>query len=156
MIINNKSVTVPPLWRDASLLSFLRDHLGLTGSKYGCGKGYCGACTVHVNGQAARACVLPLSALGSAHITTIEGLAENGHLHPVQRAWIEGNVPQCGYCQPGQLMSAAALLTMNNSPSEADIVTAMSGNLCRCGAYGRIRAGVRRAAELAAKTAADS
>ena len=149
MFINDERVDIPSEWREASLLSFLRDYLGLTGSKFGCGKGYCGACTVHVDGNAARACVWQMKSLEQARITTIEGLANADGLHPVQQAWIEGNVPQCGYCQPGQIMSAAALLASNASPSDADIVTAMSGNLCRCGTYGRIRAGVHRAAELA-------
>ena len=129
------------------LLWVLRDTLGLTGTKYGCGMALCGACTVHLDGQPIRSCVTPLVAVGSAKITTIEGLSSD-RSHPVQRAWIELDVPQCGYCQSGQIMSAAALLAQKPSPSDADIDAAMSGNLCRCGTYPRIRAAIRRAAEL--------
>ena len=129
------------------LLWVLRDTLGLTGTKYGCGMALCGACTVHLDGQPIRSCVTPLAAVGSAKITTIEGLSSD-RSHPVQRAWIELDVPQCGYCQSGQIMSAAALLAQKPSPSDADIDAAMSGNLCRCGTYPRIRAAIRRAAEL--------
>jgi isoquinoline 1-oxidoreductase subunit alpha len=122
----------------------LRDHLGLVGTKYGCGVAQCGACTVHVNGEATRSCVLPISTLTTAKITTIEGLSEKGD-HPVQRAWDEADVPQCGYCQSGQIMSAAALLKKNPKPTDADIETAMSGNLCRCGTYHRIHNAVKLA-----------
>ncbi|MEM7001308.1 MAG: (2Fe-2S)-binding protein [Pseudomonadota bacterium] len=148
MKINGTHVPVPAAWKDESLLSFLRDHLGLTGTKFGCGKGLCGACTVHANGVAIRACISPLAAVTETDITTIEGLATDADLHPVQQAWIELNVPQCGYCQTGQIMTAAAFLATNAMPSDAEVEQAMSGNLCRCGTYSRIRAGVKRAAEL--------
>jgi isoquinoline 1-oxidoreductase alpha subunit len=128
------------------LLWFLRDIAGLTGSKYGCGKGLCGACTVHVNGAAVRSCVLSMATLDGAEITTIEGLAVSGD-HPLQIAWAEHDVPQCGYCQSGQIMQAAALLQDNPSPSDADIDLAMSGNICRCGTYQRIRDAIHSAAE---------
>lgn len=127
------------------LLWALRDVLGLTGTKFGCGISQCGACTVHVDGQPVRSCVTPMSSVEGSEVTTIEGLSEDGD-HPVQVAWEEENVPQCGYCQAGQIMSAAALLDSNASPSDADIDQAMSGNLCRCGTYVRIRSAVKRAA----------
>ena len=132
---------------DTPLLWVLRDHLSLTGTKYGCGMALCGACTVHVDGVAVRSCVLPLKAVEGKSVTTIEGLSKDSS-HAVQRAWIESDVPQCGYCQSGQLMSAAALLRTNPSPSDADIDAALSGNICRCGTYVRIRKAVHRAAEL--------
>jgi len=129
------------------LLWTLRDSLGLVGTKYGCGIGQCGACTVLMNGSATRSCVLPLSALAGAEITTIEGLADaNRGLHPLQEAWIALDVPQCGYCQAGQIMSAAALLARKPHPSDEDIRVAMAGNLCRCGTYGRIRKAIHSAA----------
>jgi aerobic-type carbon monoxide dehydrogenase small subunit (CoxS/CutS family) len=134
---------------DTPLLWVLRDHLNLVGTKYGCGVGMCGACTIHLNGQAVRSCQLPVSAVTGQKIVTIEGLAENAS-HPLQRAWIELDVPQCGYCQSGQIMSAAALLANNPQPTDSDIDGAMTGNLCRCATYIRIRAGIHRAAELAA------
>jgi aerobic-type carbon monoxide dehydrogenase small subunit (CoxS/CutS family) len=129
------------------LLWVLRDTLGLTGTKYGCGMALCGACTVHLNGQAIRSCVTPVSALGEQAVTTIEGLSHD-RSHPVQRAWLEIDVPQCGYCQSGQIMSAAALLAQNAQPSDEQIDAAMSGNICRCGTYPRIRAAIHRAAQL--------
>ncbi len=132
---------------DMPLLWVLRDVAGLTGTKFGCGMAQCGACTVHVDGVAQRSCVLPISAVQGARITTIEGLSAGGD-HPVQRAWAELDVVQCGYCQSGQIMSASALLRQNPAPTDADIDAAMSGNLCRCGTYQRIRAAVHRAAEL--------
>jgi isoquinoline 1-oxidoreductase subunit alpha len=132
---------------DTPLLWVLRDTLGLTGTKFGCGAALCGACTVHLEGQAIRSCVTPISEAAGKNITSIEGLsADRGH--PVQRAWIELEVPQCGYCQSGQIMSAAALLAKNPNPSDADIDSAMSGNICRCGTYPRIRKAIHRAAEL--------
>jgi aerobic-type carbon monoxide dehydrogenase small subunit (CoxS/CutS family) len=131
------------------LLWVLRDTLGLTGTKYGCGMALCGACTVHLDGKAVRSCVTPVSALGEQAITTIEGLSPD-RSHPVQRAWLEIDVPQCGYCQPGQIMSAAALLAQNAQPSDEQIDAAMSGNICRCGTYPRIRAAIHRAAQLKA------
>lgn len=127
------------------LLWVLRDLLQLTGTKYGCGKGLCGACTVHLNGTAVRACSLPVAAAVGGKITTIEGLSVKGD-HPLQRAWTEHKVPQCGYCQSGQLMSAAALLARNPTPSAAQIRDAMSGNICRCGTYPRIEAAIKTAA----------
>lgn len=128
------------------LLWVLRDHAGLVGTKYGCGIAMCGSCTVHFNGTAVRSCSLPISAAEGKSITTIEGLSENGD-HPVQKAWLEHDVAQCGYCQAGQIMTAAALLESNPNPSEDEIKTAMDGNLCRCGTYTRIRAAVKSAAK---------
>jgi aerobic-type carbon monoxide dehydrogenase small subunit (CoxS/CutS family) len=133
---------------ETPLLWVLRDHLGLTGTKFGCGMALCGACTVHLDGAPIRSCVTPLSAAGGKRITTIEGLS-NDRGHPVQRAWLELDVPQCGYCQSGQIMSAVALLASNPAPTDADIDAAMSGNICRCGTYPRIRRAIHRAAELA-------
>jgi len=130
---------------DVPLLWALRDALGLTGTKYGCGIGACGACTVHVDGEPARACLTPVGAVAGKAVTTIEGLGSGG-LHTVQQAWIDENVPQCGYCQAGQIMSAAALLARNPAPTDADIDTAMAGNLCRCGTYPRIRKAIHTAA----------
>ena len=129
---------------DTPLLWVLRDALHLTGSKYGCGIASCGACTVHLNGTAIRSCSYPVSAVGQGKITTIEGLSENGD-HPVQQAWDEVDVPQCGYCQAGQIMTAAALLKRNPSPSDAEIENTMHANICRCGAYHRIREAVKLA-----------
>ena len=131
---------------DTPLLWVLRDHLGLTGSKYGCGKALCGACTVHVDGAAARSCVLPVSAATAMKITTIEGVHASPVGKAVQEAWIAENVAQCGYCQSGQVMSATALLTANKQPTDADIDAAMAGNICRCATYVRIRAAIKRAA----------
>jgi isoquinoline 1-oxidoreductase subunit alpha len=128
------------------LLWVLRDNLGLTGSKYGCGIGQCGACTVHINGEPMRSCSLPIDGVGKAKITTIEGLSTNGE-HPVQKAWESVDVPQCGYCQAGQIMTAAALLKKNPKPSDADIDSAMAGNICRCGTYNRIREAIHQAAQ---------
>jgi isoquinoline 1-oxidoreductase subunit alpha len=128
------------------LLWYLRDELGLTGTKFGCGGGFCGACTVHVNGKAMRSCQIPMSGVGTMNIVTIEGLSTD-HSHPVQRAWMAENVAQCGYCQVGQIMQASALLAEKNHPTDAEIDAAMAGNVCRCGTYQRIRAAVKRAAE---------
>lgn len=130
---------------DMPLLWYLRDELGLTGTKFGCGQALCGACTVHVDGAAAFACVTPMSAVEGASVTTIEGLSVEGD-HPVQVAWRDLNVAQCGYCQPGQIMQAAALLAASPNPDEAEIESTMSPNLCRCGTYTRIRAAIKRAA----------
>ena len=132
---------------DTPLLWVLRDTLGLTGTKYGCGMALCGACTVHVAGNPVRSCSLPVSAVGDQPVTTIEGLSPDSS-HPVQRAWLELDVPQCGYCQSGQIMAAAALLASKPDPSDEDIDTAMAGNICRCGTYSRIRAAIHRAAQL--------
>lgn len=131
---------------DTPLLWVLRDNLGLTGTKYSCGKGLCGTCTVHLDGEASRSCIVPVSQVGDREIITIEGLSADGD-HPLQRAWIAENVSQCGYCQPGQIMTAAALLAANPQPTDEEIDAAMSGNLCRCGTYQRIRRAVHRAAE---------
>ena len=144
--VNNQMVNVDAD-ADTPLLWVLRDHLGMTGTKYGCGMALCGACTVHIDGAATRSCVLPLSAVQGKSITTVEGLSSD-RSHAVQRAWLEIDVPQCGYCQSGQIMSAAALLKTNPKPSDADIDAAMSGNICRCGTYPRIRKAIHRAAEL--------
>ena len=130
---------------DTPVLWVLRDALQLVGTKYGCGVGQCGACTIHLDGIATRSCLLPVSAIGKQRITTIEGLSEKGN-HPVQQAWIEHDVPQCGYCQAGQIMSAAALLEKNSNPSDAEIDLAMNGNLCRCGTYLRVKAAIKTAA----------
>ena len=128
------------------LLWYLRDILGLTGTKFGCGVGLCGACTVHKNGQAVRACITPLSSAAEAQITTIEGIGTQG-LHPVQKAWMQVNVPQCGYCQPGQMMQAIALLAETPKPTDEQIDEGMAANICRCGTYQRIRAAIKAAAE---------
>lgn len=137
-----RNVEVAP---DTPILWVLRDHLGLTGTKYGCGIAQCGACTVHLDGEPIRSCVTPITAAEGKKITTIEGLSPDG-THPVQQAWIALDVPQCGYCQSGQIMSAAALLASNPKPSDADIDTAMSGIICRCGTYNRIRRAIHQAA----------
>jgi isoquinoline 1-oxidoreductase alpha subunit len=142
---NPVEVDVAP---DTPLLWALRDTLGLQGTKFGCGVGLCGACTVHVAGAPVRSCQTPVSAVGDYDITTIEGLSPDSR-HAVQRAWLELDVPQCGYCQSGQIMSAAALVASNRAPSDADIDAAMAGNICRCGTYDRIRAAIKRAGELA-------
>lgn len=142
--INNKSYRVE-VETDTPLLWVLRDSLGLLGTKYGCGIAQCGACTVHANGEAIRSCVMPVSAIGSKKITTIEGLSPNGE-HPVQQAWSAIDVPQCGYCQAGQMMTAAALLRKNPQPSSDQIDEAMNGNICRCGTYHRIHEAIALAA----------
>jgi len=142
----SRSVDVTP---ETPLLWVLRDSLELPGTKFGCGAGHCGACTVHINGVPTRSCMTPVSTVGRKQVTTIEGLDARGE-HPLQRAWKELDVPQCGYCQAGQIMTAAALLKENPRPTDEEIDGAMAGNLCRCGTYLRIRAGIHRAAELAA------
>lgn len=128
------------------ILWVLRDHLNMVGTKYGCGIAQCGACTIHLDGTATRSCILPISSIGEQKITTIEGLSENGD-HPVQKAWLEVDVPQCGYCQAGQIMTASALLESNPNPTDEEIETAMNGNICRCGTYLRIRKAVKMAAK---------
>jgi aerobic-type carbon monoxide dehydrogenase small subunit (CoxS/CutS family) len=148
LIVNGKEVSVdadpgtPLLW-------VLRDNLGLTGTKFGCGMALCGACTVHLDGDAVRSCVTPLSRAAGKKVTTIEGLAQDLS-HPLQRAWIEVDVPQCGYCQSGQIMAAAVLLAANSKPTDKDIDEGMAGNICRCGTYPRIRRAIHRAAEIKA------
>lgn len=145
LTINNRQHTVdvepntPVLW-------VLRDHINLVGTKFGCGIGQCGACTVHLDGTAIRSCLLPISSIGTKSITTIEGLSANGD-HPVQKAWIEHDVAQCGYCQSGQIMNAASLLSRNANPNDEDIEQAMNGNICRCGTYTRIKAAIKTAAQ---------
>ena len=147
--VNGKKLDVdvdpstPMLW-------VLRDHLNLIGTKYGCGVGACGACTIHLSGKALRSCQLPVVAVGTQEITTIEGLSETGE-HPVQKAWLEQDVAQCGYCQTGQIMTAAALLKTNPNPTDADIDSYMSGNICRCGTYTRIRTAIKTAAKSSKK-----
>jgi isoquinoline 1-oxidoreductase subunit alpha len=143
-VLNGKPQTVD-VSPEMPLLWVLRDTLNMTGTKFGCGMALCGACTVHIEGEAARACVTPIANAAGRKITTIEGLSTDG-THPVQQAWMEINVPQCGYCQPGQIMSAVALLAKKASPSDAEIDDAMSGNICRCGTYQRIRQAIHRAA----------
>jgi isoquinoline 1-oxidoreductase alpha subunit len=147
--VNGKSVSVD-VPAEMPLLWVLRDVLNLPGTKYGCGEGQCGACTVHLRGRAVRSCQVPVSTAAGAPVVTIEGLSPNG-THPLQQAWAELDVPQCGYCQTGQIMTAAALLQSNPAPSDSDIDTAMNGNLCRCGTYLRIREGIHRAANTASR-----
>lgn len=149
--VNGSDRELPDVDPATPLLWVLRDHLHLVGTKYGCGIAQCGACTVHLNGKATRSCVLPVSAVAGQRITTIEGLALDAALNAVQAAWIEHDVPQCGYCQAGQIMSATALLADNPAPSDADIDAAMSGNLCRCGTYLRIRKAIHSAARATRK-----
>lgn len=144
--INNEKHTVEAD-ADTPLLWILRDHVNLVGTKYGCGIGQCGACTVHVDGDAMRSCLLQVSQAEGMNITTIEGLSEDGN-HPVQKAWLEHDVPQCGYCQAGQIMNAAALLKNNPNPSDGDIDAAMNGNICRCGTYVRIKQAIKTASKL--------
>jgi isoquinoline 1-oxidoreductase subunit alpha len=145
--VNGKEHVIDDVDPATPLLWVLRDRLGLVGTKYGCGVAQCGACTVHVNGEAARSCSVPVAAVANQAVTTIEGLAgKDGRLHPLQAAWIEHDVAQCGYCQAGQIMSAAALMKRTPSPSDADIDAAMTGNLCRCGTYVRIRKAIKSAA----------
>lgn len=144
--VNGKKQTVN-VQPDTPLLWVLRDTLGLTGTKYGCGIGACGSCTVHIDGEATRSCSTPINSCDGKSILTIEGLEQNGHLHPVQEAWIEEDVPQCGYCQSGMIMTTVALLKQKKHPTDADIDVAFSANLCRCGTYKRIRKAVHLAAE---------
>ena len=144
----NREVEAVP---NTPLLWVLRDNLSLTGTKYGCGMAQCGACTVHLDGTAVRSCSTPVSTVGNKKVTTIEGLSTGETLHPVQQAWMDENVPQCGYCQTGQIMSAVALLDKNPSPNDHDIEVAMSGNICRCGTYERIRKAIQKASNTYAK-----
>ena len=150
LIVNgeNREVEAVP---NTPLLWVLRDNLSLTGTKFGCGMALCGACTVHLDGTAVRSCSTPVSAIGNKKITTIEGLSSAEKLHPVQQAWMDENVPQCGYCQTGQIMSAVALIEKNPTPSDSEIEAAMSGNICRCGTYERIRKAIKKASNTAAK-----
>lgn len=146
LTVNGNSQTID-IEGDTPLLWVVRDELGLKGTKFGCGMGLCGACTVHLNGQPVRSCSTPVEMADGGDVTTIEGLTFDGSLHPLQRAWVEHAVPQCGYCQSGQIMSAAHLLQQNSSPSRDEIVAAVSGNLCRCGTYSRIVAAVESVVE---------
>lgn len=146
LLINGQPRPLPPGWEDESLLHLLREAFGLVGAKYGCGAGQCGACTVLVDDVPQRSCLLRAAALAGRRITTVEGLAEDGRLHPVQQAWLDEQVAQCGYCQAGQIVAAVALLRRVPRPAPADIDAALAGHLCRCGTQQRIRAAVRRAA----------
>ena len=155
LTVNGKTVSAN-VTEDMPLLWVLRDTMGLTGTKYGCGIGQCGACTVHLNGKPARSCLIPAVSVSEIDITTIEGIAKDGQLEPIQQVWIDKDVAQCGYCQAGQIMSALALLQENSKPSDKDIDEAMRGNYCRCGTYVRIRSAIHEAAKLhEAKTASD-
>lgn len=150
LILNGEQRDVPEDRENEPLLNLLREHFGLVGAKYGCGAGVCGACTVIVDGVAIRSCVTPAVAASGSEVRTIEGLAYAEDLHPVQSAWLDQSVPQCGYCQAGQIMSAVALLETTPKPTDEQIDSAMSGNLCRCGTYNRIRAAIKQAAETSA------
>lgn len=147
--VNGRSLEVPVEWRDESLLNVLREPLGLVGTKFGCGVGLCGACTVMIDGAAVRSCLLAVGDVGPANVTTIEGLGAAGALHPVQQAWLDAAVPQCGFCQSGQIMSTVALLRRTPRPEDGQIDAALSGNLCRCGTQQRIRQAVKKAAGIA-------
>jgi isoquinoline 1-oxidoreductase subunit alpha len=149
LLVNGRTMDVPREWQEDRLLQVLREPLGLVGTKFGCGVGLCGACTVLLDGEPARSCLLPVSAAVGRQVTTIEGLASGERLHQVQQAWIDAAVPQCGYCQAGQIMSTVALLRATPKPTDADIDAALSGNLCRCGTQHRIRDAVKRAAGVA-------
>ncbi|MEO1054114.1 MAG: (2Fe-2S)-binding protein [Bacteroidota bacterium] len=144
--LNGEDKTIENVPEDMPLLWVIRDIVGLTGTKFGCGKALCGACTVHLDGNAVRSCSLPIGALEGKQITTIEGLSQDGD-HPLQKAWVKANVPQCGYCQTGQIMNAAALLSRNANPSDEEITSAMAGNICRCGTYNRIKEAIQIAAK---------
>ena len=155
--INGEDRSVPRKWGNETLLVVLREHFALTGTKYSCGTGLCGACTVHVNGEPVTSCVMPVSEAAGARVRTIEGLRSgDGGLHPLQQAWIDQRVPQCGYCQSGQLMRAAALLEQHPAPSDRDITAAMDGNLCRCGTYDRIKNAIRQVAQQANQERAET
>ncbi len=151
LLVNGQPHAIPPDWQQERLLDLLREQLGLVGAKYGCGQGQCGACTVLVGGQPQRSCLLTVASLAGQPITTVEGLAEDGRLHPVQQAWLDEAVPQCGYCQAGQIVCTVALLRRLPQPADADIDAALAGHLCRCGTQQRARRAVRRAAGLPAE-----
>jgi isoquinoline 1-oxidoreductase subunit alpha len=150
LVVNGETRDVEAV-SNTPLLWILRDNLNLTGTKYGCGMAQCGACTVHVDDKPVRSCSTPIATVENKKVTTIEGLASGDEFHPVQQAWMDENVPQCGYCQAGQIMSAVALLKRNNAPSDLEIEAAMSGNICRCGTYERIRKAIKRASNASAK-----
>ena len=157
LTINGKTREVQDIAADTPLLWVLRDHLGMVGTKYGCGGGYCGSCTVHLDGYAVRSCSITAQQASGKAITTIEGLAnDDGTLHPLQQAWIDLDVPQCGYCQAGQIMSSAALLASNPNPSVAEVDRAMSGNICRCGCYVRIKQAIHQAGSALAYNAMEN
>ena len=145
LVVNGRSVAVTPDWEDAFLLHWLREAQGLVGTRFGCGAGACGACTVLLDGEPVRSCLLRVDAVGPRPVTTVEGLARDGRLHPVQQAWLDANVPQCGYCQSGQMLSTVALLRRLPQPGDTDIDAALAGHLCRCGTHQRVRAAVRLA-----------
>jgi len=147
LVVNGQTHRVDDVAEGEPLLWVLRDRLNIMGPKFGCGAGLCGACTVHIDGEARRSCITPAAMVEGSEVTTIEGLSQNGQLHPLQAAWIDADVPQCGYCQAGQIMNAAALLASNTNPSDAEIDAAMAGNLCRCATYTRIRAAIHAAAD---------
>ncbi len=151
--INGKSITTSNIESDTPLLWLLRDELNMAGTKYGCGKGLCGACTVHMNGNPIRSCQIPVAALGEQNITTIEGIASDNKLHPIQQAWHDLDVAQCGYCQAGQIMSAVALLKETPKPTDEQIEQSMAGNICRCGTYVRIKQAIKLAAGIEDNTA---
>ncbi|MFK8018638.1 MAG: (2Fe-2S)-binding protein [Pseudomonadales bacterium] len=153
--LNGEQVSAE-LPNDVPLLWAVRDHFKLKGSKFGCGMGLCGACTMHIDGQAQRTCILPIAQVQGKSVTTIEGLAPKDQLHQVQQAWLDHNVPQCGYCQSGQIMSASALLAANPQPTNEQIDSAMSGNICRCGTYPRIRQAIRQASDQLVATSAQT
>jgi isoquinoline 1-oxidoreductase alpha subunit len=151
--VNGVERSVDPDWQNENLLVVLREQLGLTGSRYGCGIGQCGACVVHLDGAPVASCMVPVGQAADKDVLTIEGLAAaDGSLHPLQQAWIDANVPQCGYCQSGQIMQALALVQQNSEPTDPDIDQAMSGNLCRCGTYDRIRIAIKRGASVMRET----
>lgn len=147
--VNGRAYDVPAAWQDEALLQVLRESLGLVGAKYGCGVGLCGACTVLIDGEVMRSCVVPVAAVGARTVTTVEGLEQGGRLHPVQQAWLDVAVPQCGYCQAGQIMGTVALLQRLPKPDDVEIDSALGGNLCRCGTQQRIRQAVKAAAGMA-------
>jgi isoquinoline 1-oxidoreductase subunit alpha len=151
VIVNEQTHTVPPEWHDDRLLHLLREHLGLVGAKFGCGMGQCGACTVWLDGSPTRSCLLPVSAVAGRRVTTIEGLAPADRLHPVQQAWLDHQVPQCGYCQAGQIMTAAALLRDTPQPRPDEIDATLAGHLCRCGTQQRVRIAIMAAAQPGTK-----
>ncbi len=151
--INGKTITTSNIESDTPLLWVLRDELNMTGTKYGCGKNLCGACTVHMNGNPIRSCQIPVAALGEQNITTIEGIASDNKLHPIQQAWHDLDVAQCGYCQAGQIMSAVALLKATPKPTDDQIEQSMAGNICRCGTYVRIKQAIKLAAGIEDNTA---
>lgn len=146
--LNSKAVAVPAAWQDESLLQFLRESLGLVGAKYGCGVGQCGACTVLLDGEPVKSCVLPVSAVLDRKVLTLEALARDGALHPVQQAWLSAAIPQCGYCQSGHILATVALLKRTNHPTDADIDEALSGHLCRCGTQPRMRVAIQKMSRL--------